>query len=247
MEDENLTSPVYTSDQPKAPAPAVCDPPADHYSATDLMALFPKGVASDLLVPDTTTGRIPVGHLQSHVNELQQRGIIKSRPTGGVSSNIQTNMNALIQQDAALYRSLQEEYCYYEQRYRYGLKQFLKNATSRNAADNAKAQDMLGNTKQLNLRVNSVLEIMNYLAQARVDIVNQNKDATNQANKNINDKMGQLKKTYDMLNRTDAVVTTQREMVRYTEEKNNYTTNQITVWAALNVLALGTIFYVYRN
>jgi len=247
MEEENLTSPVYTSDQPKAPAPAVCDPPAENYSATDLMALFPKGVASDLLVPDTTTGRIPVGQLQAHVNELQQQGILKSRPTGGVASNIQTDMNALVQQDAALYSSLQEEYCYYEQRYRYGLKQFLKNATSRNTADNAKAQDMLGNTKQLNIRVNSVLEIMNYLAQARVTIVNQNKDATNYANKTINDKMSKLKATYDMLNSTDAIVTTQREMVRYTEEKNNYTTNQITVWTALNVLALGTIFYVYRN
>jgi cellobiose phosphorylase len=247
MEEENLTSPVYTSDMPKVPASAVCDPPAENYSETDLMALFPKGVASDLLVPDATTGRIPVGQLQSHVNELQQRGILKSRPTGGVASNIQTDMNALVQQDAALYSSLQEEYCYYEQRYRYGLKQFLKNATSRNTADNVKAQDMLGNTKQLNIRVNSVLEIMNYLAQARVDIVNQNKDATNYANKSINDKMSKLKATYEMLNRTDAVVTTQREMVRYTEEKNNYTTNQVTVWAALNILALGTIFYVYRN
>jgi ABC-type transport system involved in Fe-S cluster assembly fused permease/ATPase subunit len=59
--------------------------------------------------------------------------------------------------------------------------------------------------------------------------------------------MSKLKATYEMLNSTDAVVTTQREMVRYTEEKNNYTTNQITVWTALNVLALGTIFYVYRN
>jgi flagellar hook-associated protein FlgK len=156
-------------------------------------------------------------------------------------------MGALVQQDAVLYNSLQQEYCYYEQRYRYGLKKFLKNATSRNAADNAKAQDMLENTKRLNLRVNSVLEMMNYLAQSRVSLVNQNKDSINQSNKSINDKVEKLRNMYDMLNRTDAVVTTQREMIRYTEEKNNYTTNQITVWAALNILALGTIFYIYRN
>jgi hypothetical protein len=35
--------------------------------------------------------------------------------------------------------------------------------------------------------------------------------------------------------------------VRYTQEKNNYTSNQIALWGALNVVALGVIFYVYRN
>jgi ABC-type transport system involved in Fe-S cluster assembly fused permease/ATPase subunit len=45
----------------------------------------------------------------------------------------------------------------------------------------------------------------------------------------------------------NAVVTTQREMVRYTQEKNAYTSNQIAVWTALNVLTLGAIVFVYRN
>jgi len=237
----------YVGNASQQPSPAVCDPPADRYEPAELMALFSNGVASDALVPDATTGRIPVAQLAAHVTQLQSTGVLKPRPTGGIGSNIQTDMGALIQQDTTLYNALQQEYCYYEQRYRYGLKNFLKNATSRNAADNIKAQDMLESTKQLNLRVNSVLEIMNYLAQARVAQVNENKDAINQANSSINDKLTKLRSNYDMLNRTDAVVTTQREMVRYTEEKNNYTTNQITVWAALNILALGTIFYVYRN
>lgn len=247
MGDETPESPVYVGDATQKPASNVCDPPADRYEPSDLMALFSNGVASDALVPDSATGRIPVAQLQARVVELTSSGVLKPRPTGGVGSAIQTDMGALVQQDAVLYNSLQQEYCYYEQRYRYGLKMFLKNATSRNPADNAKAQDMLENTKTLNLRVNSVLEMMNYLAQSRVSLVNQNKDSINQSNASINDKVSKLRNMYDLLNRTDAVVTTQREMVRYTEEKNNYTTNQITVWAALNILALGTIFYIYRN
>jgi hypothetical protein len=50
-----------------------------------------------------------------------------------------------------------------------------------------------------------------------------------------------------MLQKENAIITTQREMVRFTEEKNNYTANQIAAWAAANVVAIGVIFYVYRN
>ena len=66
-------------------------------------------------------------------------------------------------------------------------------------------------------------------------------------NLNINGKLKSLTKTYNMLNSDDAIVTTQKEAIRYTTEKNNYTSNQIAVWAALNIVALGTIFYVYRS
>jgi predicted oxidoreductase (fatty acid repression mutant protein) len=52
---------------------------------------------------------------------------------------------------------------------------------------------------------------------------------------------------YKNLNKDNAIVTTQREMVRYTEEKNAYTANQIAVWTALNVVTLGAILFVYRN
>jgi archaellum biogenesis ATPase FlaH len=109
------------------------------------------------------------------------------------------------------------------------------------------AQDMLQVTKILNLRLNSVLEVMNYLAQSRVDIVNSNKSQIDSSNTNINNKLQKLNQSYKMLNQDNVIVNTQKASVLYTEEKNNYTTNQISVWAALNVIALATIFYVYRT
>jgi hypothetical protein len=66
-------------------------------------------------------------------------------------------------------------------------------------------------------------------------------------NIDINTKLAELNKGYNLLNTNDAILTTQREMVRYTEEKNNYTNNRIVVWTALNILALGAIFYVYQR
>jgi hypothetical protein len=155
-------------------------------------------------------------------------------------------MRKLVDDDAALYGNLQKEYCYYEQRYKYAFKQFLKLATSRNPTDNRAAQVMIENAKRLNIRLNSVLEVMNYMAAARVPIVDSNKTDINVRNEEINTKLARLRGGYDMLNRDNAAILAQKEMVRYTEEKNNYNRNQIAVWAAANIVALGVIFYVYR-
>jgi hypothetical protein len=139
------------------------------------------------------------------------------------------------------------EYCFYEQRYRYALTMFLSLVTNPTVANNSAAKKILPKTKTLNNRVNLILEVMNYLAQDRVQYVNANTEAVNKLNQNINGKIATLRKSYNILNSDNAIVTTQREAIRYTTEKNNYTSNQIAVWAALNIVALGTIFYVYRS
>ena len=238
---------AYVTGIKPAALSSVCPPPADFYNEGELLTMFKNGVASDNLVPDSATGRIPVAQLAAHVEQLEGSGILKKRPEVKVGMGYETNMDDLIKQDGELFNKVNDEYCYYEQRYRYSLREFLKKATSRVQSDNAAAQVALQNTKLLNMRLNGVLETMNYLAASRVDMVNQNKEAINKYNKNINDKLASLKSTYDMLNKSNAIVRTQKEAVRYTEEKNNYTTNQVSIWAALNVLALATIFYVYRN
>jgi hypothetical protein len=225
----------------------ICDPPANEYTTDELLKVIESGIASDSLLPDPASGRIPVARLQERVNALMNTGVIPRRPTIKVGTSIETDMNKLVPQDAEMFKKFRTEYCYYEQRYRYALKKFLSLATSRTAGDDNQAQAMLQITKTLNLRTNSVLEIMNYLAQSRVDEVNGNKQAIDQFNTSINNKLDKLKVQYDVLNRDNMIVTTQKASVQYTEEKNNYTTNQISIWAALNVIALATIFYVYRS
>jgi len=239
----------YVTNVPRQGISDLCPPPKDSYTHDELTEVFPKGVSSDSLFPDPDTGRISSAQLQAHVSNLEGSGVLAPRPKVrvGTSTTEETDTPALVAQDTQLFQRLQAEYCHYEQRYRYALKIFLTKATSRNQSDNQDAQDMLAVTKTLNMRTNCVLEVMNFLAQSRVEVVNENKTAINNLNMNINKKLDVLKENYNMLNSQSAVVTTQKEMVRYTEEKNAYTTNQISAWAALNVLAIGTIFYVYRN
>lgn len=236
----------YTTGAPRVANPTVCPAPKATYAVEELMALYKDGVASDALLPERATGRVNVAALQAHVNALTAAGIIKARPSQTVGTDTETVMRKLVDDDAALYGNLQKEYCYYEQRYKYAFKQFLKLATSRNPTDNRAAQVMIENAKRLNIRLNSVLEVMNYMAAARVPIVDSNKTDINVRNEEINTKLARLRGGYDMLNRDNAAILAQKEMVRYTEEKNNYNRNQIAVWAAANIVALGVIFYVYR-
>jgi len=202
------------------------------------------GVMNDALPVDPNTGLITSDAITSQVQSLKNQGIIPQMP---VDQNGNYNMDQLMINDGTLYANLQSEFCWYESRYLYALNQFLQAATLRQATDAKQANDLLLVTQTLNKRANSVLQIISYLAQDRVGNILTSKSGIDGMNTDINNKLSQLQAGFSLLNKNDALLTTQKEMVRYTEEKNNYTNNKIIVWTALNVLALGAIFYVYRQ
>jgi len=247
----------YTSGKPMSGSLEVCPPPKANYTESELLALFPNSVLQGIpngFPIDQQTGRVLKSTLDSYINNLQKddgpmpvhKQHVDGENTGSITIN-EKNMRATVDSDSSIFNSFRAEYCHYEQRYRYALKNFLQFATSRDAKTNAAAQRMLQHTKTLNMRLNSLLEIMNSLTQKRVGEVNMNTQQINKSNEEINRAMERLKNTYAKLSKDNSILITQKEMVRYTQEKNNYTANQISLWAALNVLALGTIFYVYRN
>jgi hypothetical protein len=251
-------SSTYTESTSGSPTPTVCPAPQASYTATELAAPFmwpgnKPGVATASLTPDPTTNRPTAAAVATYVNGLIGSGTLPSLPTSPVSnptgsgSTPESAMQAFVAQDAATRTNLKNEYCHYEARYRYALKEFLQKATSGVAANNAEALTLLATTKTLNLHLNSVLEVMNYLAQQRVQRTNALKDSVETSNAAINTRLAEMQRNYALLNSDDAIVRTQREMVRYTEEKNAFNANQISLWAAANVVALAVIFYVYRS
>lgn len=237
----------YVRDIPRQANPDVCPVGPSSFTDDELLAIFPNGIMSESYSPDSSTNRIAVANLQNHLRTLETTGVLPIRPTRTVGFDTETDMDGLVQNDSETYQKIHDEYCFYEQRYRYSLRQFLTLATSRNDADNSAAQRMLTITVKLNRRLNFVIEMMNYLAQVRVDLTNNNKTDINDRNRKINENLSKLNDTYSRLTRDDVIIKTQKEMIRYTTEKNNHITNQISLWASLNILALATIFYVYRS
>jgi len=203
-----------------------------------------SGVMSDNVLVDPKTGLITTDSIAAQVQTLMNNGTI---PMVKPDDKGNYDMDALMTSDGMLYSNLQSEFCFYEKRYLYALNQFLQAATLRQATDAGPANDLLAVTQLLNKRANSVLQIISYLAQSRVTNIMSSKSGIDNLNTDINTKLAQLQAGYALLNRDDAILTTQKEMVRYTEEKNKYTNNRIAIWTALNVLALGAIFYVYQK
>ena len=198
---------------------------------------------NDTLATDPNTGIIANDAIAQQVKSLISSGAIPKPPMDAQGN---MDMDKLMAQDGTLYQNLQAEFCWYESRYIFALNQFLQAATLRQATDAAQANQYLTITQTLNKRANSVLQVISYLAQNRVGDIMAAKGGIDSMNTEINQKLAALQAGYSLLSQNDAVLTTQKEMVRFTEEKNNFTNNKIIVWTALNVIALGAIFYVYR-
>jgi hypothetical protein len=231
--------------------PRVCPRPETYYTEDNLMKMWDGagkgGVASNTLIPDDETGRVAPSQVASHVNSLQTSGVLLPIPTMKVGDDNVVDMNTYIRNDSALYTALQDEYCYYFGRYQYSLRRFFSLATSRNTADNPEAERMLSFSRLLNIRVNSVLEVMNYLTQQRIPRVNKSKSDIDKGNRSINERLAQMNNAWRKLQEDDLAVKTQREMIRYTSEKNTYSTNQLNLWITMNIIGLTAIFYVYRS
>jgi hypothetical protein len=142
---------------------------------------------------------------------------------------------------------VREEFCYYEARYRFALRRFLELATTLDNSNNDAARQMLNISTQLNQKLNNMLEVMAYITDNRVSFINSNKTSINTSNAKINQRLNELKNQYGLLSRDNAAIETQKEMVRYTKEKNDYTVNQIALFTSLNALAIAAVYAIYRG
>ena len=207
-------------------------------SPTQIADIYPNSVSSPSLPVDGTTHRISQQALQGHVESLISRGLVP-----GQAADFSTQMAA----DKAFYAAVQSEYCFYEARYVAALSQFLNLVAAQPPAESAAVQTALNQTIALNSRLNSLLEVINYVGNDRARQVNARGPAIEKANDEIQQKLDVLNAQKKFLETSDAVERTQREMMRFSAEKNRAMTIQILFFVGLNVVALGTVLTVYRG
>lgn len=173
----------------------------------------------------------------SYVSGVRDKSYIKSP-----STDIPTQRA----NDTAMVTGLKNEYCYYFNRYTVALNELYRQITQ-TAPNTQIVQGVLSNTILLNRRVNALIEVMDFLANERVGTINTRASQINEANRLLGTDLASLNAQAQALKDTDIIIKSQKEMVRYTQEKNNHIENQISLWAALNIVAIATIFYVYRK
>jgi hypothetical protein len=199
---------------------------------------YPNGVSTTDLPVDKSTQRIGTAALQGYVTGLVGKGAVP-----GEMNSFDAQMVA----DKRFYAQVQAEYCFYEARYKTALAQFLSLVSAPTASDNASVQAVLNQTVALNQRLNSLLEIINYIGNDRAQKVNVRSPDIDKANADIQQKIATLTEQKNFLQTSDVRENTQREMMRYSEEKNRAMRIQIMFFVALNVVALGTVLTVYKS
>jgi hypothetical protein len=204
-------------------------------SITQIGDIMPKSISTTTLATDPSTKRISASALQAYVQALTAKGQIPGQLP---------EFNKQMAADIAFYAHVQTEYCFYESRYAAALNHFLTLIADPRAPDTSA---VLAATVNLNKRLNSLLEIMNYVGNDRANMVNTRSNKLNIVGKNLNEKIAILQSQQEFLQKGDVMRKTQDEMMRYSAEKSEATNIQIAMFVALNIVAIGAVLTVYRQ
>jgi hypothetical protein len=226
---------VYTNQFQKLSAD-ICN--GVNVSIEKVAEVMPNSLSTTSLPIDPNTKRISQSSLDSYVQNLVSTGKVP-----GKIAKFDDQMSA----DNSFYNAVQAEYCFYESRYRAALTQFLALVADTHGADQNAISGVLGITVNLNKRLNSLLEILNYVGNDRARNVNDRSPKINSANDILQNKISILEAQKKFLQTSDVRIRTQEEMMRYSSEKSRAMNIQIMFFVALNVVALGTIITVYKS
>jgi hypothetical protein len=209
-------------------------------SLQQIYADYPKDkmVSNPNLTFDSSTKRVSASAVQGHVENLKGSGIIPGQVA---------DFNKQVEVDKKFYADIQKEYCFYETRYKAALTQFLTEVSNPNGTNATTSQNILDRTITINKRLNSLLETLSYVGNERARNVNERSTKIDSANADINKKIADLKAQQKFLQSGDVRIQTQEEMMRYSKEKNSAMNIQLMFFVAMNVVALGTVFIVYKN
>jgi hypothetical protein len=191
------------------------------------------------------TGLLKETSLKQLINNLKLNGIIpKPSETGEQQDNF-------IEKQKALLKNLNNEYCFYDARYKYSLQKLLsgiQQAYINNSTQNQQViNQYLSSTQRLNQRLNDLAQVSNAITIDMLSTTSSIKKQIVAFNNDIKNKQQQLEKQNKILSSQQAVEKLNKEQVKFTEQKARYTNNLLKMYSFLNIVALGLLVYVYRS
>jgi hypothetical protein len=143
------------------------------------------------------------------------------------------------------------EFCYYYVRYRYALTQVLTQAANAAIDRNSPTYVTLKtNTEKINQKLNQIIQILQSLANNRLATLSTYYGTTTGVNR-VNSDLESIKTSLNRdalaLKNSKMEANVKNAMMDYTIEKNNSSRNLLAIYGFLNIVAVGTIFYLYKN
>ena len=187
-------------------------------------------------------GKLTQTALSTILTSLKGRGIIPSATS--------YTEDVFIQKQTAMIQNIQSEYCFYEARYKYALDKLfsaVKSGYMTNSPDIQKnIQSKLSITQTLNLRLNDLTQIINTISEDMLYTSNSLQEEITQYNDKIQKQRAKLDYQNNIITSSEAATKIRKEMVKYTEEKANYSDNLLKLYSFLNIITLGLLVYVYK-
>jgi hypothetical protein len=149
---------------------------------------------------------------------------------------------------AALRRKINIEYCYYYNCYIVALTELLNRATSSDAPSTYAA--LKTNTQNLNGKLNQIIQVLQALSANRLVTLSTyygTSSGVNKINNDLNGIRDKLQSNAKALNDSQMQTNVKTALMNYTIEKNNSSRNLLAIYGFLNIVAVGTLFYLYRN
>jgi hypothetical protein len=242
-------------------ASGICPTAPSTYTTSELQATFPGSVLPSGPSRTTPDQLITEDALKAHIESLKSAGVIPVRPimqqlpSGTDANDPNTPLARYIQADNAFINKIKAEFCFYEGRYRVALTTLLDNVASASlpsvsaAAANSQRQFeiYLPITKKLNEKLNDITQIANAVAIERYKLSRGDNQDINNINAQLASRADELKAQQKILSSDVSKAELHKRMVDYTKEKNNATTNLLTLYAVLNIVAIGALVILART
>ena len=226
------------------------------FTTTDLRASFGTTERPSVL-PQTA---LPEGSRDSNgiltgeavktlVDQLVSQGRVPQVPAPATTDR--SALTAFATKDSAFAAGLRAEYCFYDSRYRYALQQMIAklqagyNASDANAA--AALRSYVETTQALNQKLNDLTQISAEVAKRRLQQSSAANQDISRLSAAMDEKATVLRKQSEILRSQEGAANLYKEMVKYSQEKVRATDNLLSLYSALNVVAIGMLIYIYKS
>lgn len=244
------------------------------FTTTDLRASFGTTERPSVL-PQTalpegsrdSNGILTGEAVKTLVDNLVSMGRVPQVPAPATTDK--AALTAFAVKDSAFATGLRAEYCFYDSRYRYALQQMIaKLQAGYNASDRASAsadrsaqpalpaadanaaaalRSYVETTQALNQKLNDLTQISAEVAKRRLQQSSAANQDISRLSAAMDEKGAVLRKQSEILRSQEGAANLYKEMVKYSQEKVRATDNLLSLYSALNVVAIGMLIYIYKS
>jgi len=232
------------------------------FTNTELIARFPGTGATSTniqgILPDSvlatnraTDGLLNETYLNEYVATLTNANRIPKPPAPerGVGTP-GTSVAGFINAEKMFMDNFKLEYCFYNARYKYALETLITKIGD-TYADHSEAKAVevdqwVSIARDLNQKLNDLVQIANTVTTTRFNQAREGNTNINDVNAELGQRSAALQEQAKILNDKNAKAELYKRMMDYTQSKAKVSNNLLQLYGALNVVALGLLFYVYR-